>query len=116
MDNYNVPSDPPPPETGPAPVSPAVTSLPETDIDDLDNPPPPHEGVEDAPNPPSQPAAEDALPVEGPLRASSLEEVASKVREKVAAYPMLSVLVAGIAGFGLVTLLNRAPRLRPLRL
>lgn len=102
MDNSIVPSDSPLPDGASVPVGPSVTGLPETE----DNLPPLPPEIEEAPNPPSQPSAEDAQPIAGPIPAAKASSEDNFFLAAVA-------LVAGAAfATFLPLLMPRSPRIQ----
>ena len=89
MDNLTVPAD----------VQPADA------FEDFDNLPPPPDAVEDAP-----PAATETAHISTDRVLKPLAETAEAVRNHIAAFPVLSLLLAGAAGFGTALLIGRMRR------
>lgn len=89
MDDINIPPD----------IQPA------TPLEDLDNPPPPPDAVEDAPDTAADEAGASAERIFRPLG-----DTAEAIRSNIAAFPVLSVLLAGVAGFGASLLVARMRR------
>lgn len=103
MDNFSIPTDTPAPDTPTVPASPAVTSWPDIDAVQMqDNAPPPLPEVEDEP----RVAAFSAQ------AASWLETVTEKLAVTITAFPVTSLVVAGVTGFGAAWLLDRGVRRR----
>lgn len=97
MDNYSVPSDPPPPDGAAVPTGPAVTAIPDPDdLEALDNPPPPKPDVEETPGPPDMDMGyDDDLPALGPV-----EDAPEALAAPFLTFPMLSVALCAAAGVG----------------